>query len=73
MPDVRRVTFNEYVREKRLCIWSFAHRMARIGVWEMEYLDGLRFRERIRKTECIIEHILSEENRARALIRIHEP
>lgn len=73
MSDRREVTFNDCVQVIRMHTWSFAYRVARVGVWEREYLDCLRFKERIHRIGCIIIPILSEEHRVSVFIRFHEP
>lgn len=72
MSEGRVVSFNEYVQVRKMCVWSYAHRAARIGVWETEYLDRQRFRDRINRIGHTIELILAENHRSCVFIRLYQ-
>lgn len=70
MPE-KSVTFNSNVQIKKMYVWSFAHNSARKGTFPSEYLDRLRFNNKIRKTEIILSPILNTSHRKRMYKQIY--
>lgn len=63
MEKKRHVHFNEIVTRHTIYAWSFAYREARKGDWQTCILDRIRFLNRIRCLEHLLENVLSVEYR----------
>ena len=62
-----KVSFDPNVKVFNMFVWSYAYHTARIGTWNENYLDRMRFNQRIQSTEKIISPILMAEHRMKLL------
>ena len=52
------VRFNDKIDIRILCVWDFASRQARIGLWERDARDRSRFGKRIREVGEVVDCVL---------------
>jgi hypothetical protein len=66
MMSVARVRVHFNMADNRvhvMTVWSFAHRVARIGVWEHAVCDRARFQRRVAELSKVISPVLHESHR----------
>lgn len=62
-----KVSFDPNVKVFNMHVWSYAYHTARIGAWKENYLDRLRFNQRIQSAEEIISPVFMVEHRMKLL------
>lgn len=53
-----KIRFSPKIKIHKMYVWQFAYKQARKNNWEEIYLDRIRFKDRINKTDQIISPIL---------------
>ena len=57
----KNVTFNDIVDIRFMYVWAYAHKQARIGIWEYLALDRIRFQRRISLVEPMLTKVLEHK------------
>ncbi|KAE8593879.1 hypothetical protein XENTR_v10019359 [Xenopus tropicalis] len=69
---IKHVRFSPSVTVHHIVVWSYAHRMARRGIWEEYARDRCRFQRRIAETEAAIGFCMEPPHRKKIWARLHE-
>ena len=60
-----KVSFNSNVSVLNMHVWQYAYHKARIGTWQQEYLDRMRFQKIVKEADKIISRVFMTEHRAK--------
>lgn len=58
-----KVSFDPNIQIKCLCVWPYAHWIARKNDWESKYLDRIRFQDKIKAIEQVLHPVLLNHHR----------